>query len=497
MSSNSNNNRKIIFTALFGTIAGFVLCLFLYTFLPALKPAAEVYAAPNSSEMETVENFQNTFRRVAAETLPWVVEIDTVEVSTRQTPGGNGFPWEYFFGNPDESEEKAPETREYRSAGLGSGFIVEKEEDTYYVITNNHVVGQADEIRIKMDNEKEYEAELVGTDPRKDLALLKFETKDKGIAIAHLGDSDSLFVGDWVLAIGSPFGYKSSVTAGIISALGRQNGPDGNINDFIQTDASINQGNSGGPLVNLKGEVVGINTWITTSTGGSIGLGFSIPINNVKRTIRDFIDDGEVRYGWLGVSIGDAPDIIADEFGLKGEKGAFVYQVFNNSPAEKGGIQPGDFILSVNGIAASDKNHLTRMIGDMRPDDIAEFVLIRNNRRMSLKVKITERETEEEVRKMNNQVWPGVSVYTVQEELIERLELEEDIKGVFVAEVYPKTAFQIAGIQAGDIITGINGESVENLSDFYTRLNSIGDDRFYLSFLREGYEMETPKIKRK
>ncbi|OQY33064.1 MAG: hypothetical protein B6241_08955 [Spirochaetaceae bacterium 4572_59] len=498
MSNDSKQRSKIAITALGGTIAGFILCLFLYSFLPALKPASQVYAEPNTAEAETIENFQNGFRKVAAETLPWVVEINTVKLSSRETAQANGFPWDYFFGNPGEGlDGTEPDVQEFRSAGLGSGFIVEKDKNTYYVVTNYHVCGKADEITVKLDNGIDYDAELVGSDPRKDLALVKFETKDKGIPVANLGDSDSLFVGDWVLAIGSPFGYKFSVTAGIISALGRQNGPDGNINDFIQTDAAINQGNSGGPLVNLKGEVIGINTWITTSGGGSIGLGFSIPINNVKRTIRDFIDNGEVRYGWLGVSIGDLPELIADEFELKGKKGAFVYQVFNNSPAEKGGLCPGDFILSVNGVKATDKNHLTRMIGDMRPDDIAEFVLMREDRQMSLKVKITEREAEEEVRKMNNQAWPGVSVFTVQKELLERLELPEETTGVFVAEVYPKTSFQIAGIQAGDIITGINGVVVKNLGDFYSILNDLDDEYFYISSLREGVEMESSKLKRK
>ena len=496
MSNTAKSHVRIMITAVAGTIAGFILCLVLYSYLPAFRPAEQVYAAPNTAELETMENFQNSFRKVAAETLPWVVEIDTVSVSTRETPQGNGLPWEYFFGNPEEEEDSPPDTQEYRSSGLGSGFIVEKKNDVYYVVTNNHVAGDADEIVVKLDNGTEVDAELVGTDERKDFAILKFESKEKGIPVATLGDSNSLFVGDWVLAIGSPFGYKSSVTAGIISALGRQNGPDGNINDFIQTDAAINQGNSGGPLVNMKGEVIGINTWITTSTGGSIGLGFSIPINNVKRTIRDFIDHGEVKYGWLGVSIGDLPDVLLDEFDLKNKKGAFVYQVFNNSPAEKGGICPGDFVLSLNGVEATDKNHLTRMIGDMHPGDNAEFVLIRDGRKMSLQVKITERETEEEVRKMNNLAWPGVSAFTVMEELIERMELPEDTKGVFIADVYPKTAFQIAGIQAGDIITAINGKKVENLKDFYNLLGEVGDENFYLTFLREGQEMETPRLKR-
>ena len=488
-------NKKIIVTAFLSTMAGFALCLMLYTVLPSLKPAEEAYAAPNQVESETMENFQNTFRKVSAESLPWVVEIDVVEVSTRKT-SDNGIPWNFFFGNPNGEQDEEGDAQEFRSPGLGSGFIVKQDGDEYYVITNNHVAGKADEISVKLYGGDEFEAELVGTDPRKDLALLKFSSKKK-LPVAKLGDSDSLYVGDWVLAIGSPFGYKSSVSAGIISALGRQNGPDGNINDFIQTDAAINQGNSGGPLVNMKGEVVGINTWITTSTGGSIGLGFSIPINNVKQTVNDFIEHGEVKYGWLGVSIGDLPEEAAEDLDIHEKKGAFVFQVFTGSPADDGGIRPGDFILSVNGTEASDKNHLTRMIGDMRPGEKAEFVLIREGRKISLTVKIRERAAEEEVKKLNTQAWPGVSVFPLTEGVRERLELEDDQQGIFVAEVYPKTSMQVAGLQSGDIITGLSGISVASLSDFYNALSEIGNDKFYITFLREGYEMESPRIKKK
>ncbi|MDC7241344.1 MAG: Do family serine endopeptidase [Spirochaetales bacterium] len=498
MSSDRKQLGKTIAVAFFSTIAGFALCLTLYSFLPSrMAPAQSVMAAPNESEIATMENFQNSFRKVAAESLPWVVEIDVVEVTTRSTtPFGNGAPWNFFFGNPQQGEEGETTEREFKTPGLGSGFIVEQDGNTYYVVTNNHVAGKADEISIKMDNGDEYEAELVGADERKDLALLKFESRET-LPVARLGDSDGLYVGDWVLAIGSPFGYKSSVSAGIISALGRQNGPDGNINDFIQTDAAINQGNSGGPLVNMKGEVVGINTWITTSTGGSIGLGFSIPINNVKQTVRDFIDKGEVQYGWLGVSIGDLPEDVATSMDLDERTGAFVYQVFTNSPADDGGIHPGDYILAVNGKEAQDKNHLTRMIGDMRPGDHAEFLLIRNGQKMSVTVKIKARASEEDVKQMNNQAWPGVSVFPLIDSLRERMDLDEEVQGVFVAEVYPKTTMQVAGIQSGDIITGVNGETVESLKEFYTAMAEIGSGQFYISFYREGHEMETARIRKK
>jgi len=488
---------KIVVTAFLSTIAGFALCLFLYTTLPSMKPAQQVFAAPNQVENDTMENFQNTFRKVSAESLPWVVEVDVVEVSKRAAPTGNGIPWNFFFGNPQDGQNPQDTSpQEFKTQGLGSGFIISKKGDEYYVVTNNHVAGKAETISIKMDNGDSYDASLVGADPRKDLAVVKF-TSNKDLPLAKLGNSDSLYVGDWVLAIGSPFGYKSSVSAGIVSALGRQNGPDGNINDFIQTDAAINQGNSGGPLVNMKGEVIGINTWITTSSGGSIGLGFSIPINNVKRTITDFIQNGEVRYGWLGVSIGDLSPEVAKDMNVTEKKGAFVYQVFSHSPADDGGILPGDFIISVNGEVANDKNQLTRMIGDMRPGDRADFVLIRDGKKLSVKVKIRERANEDEVKKMNFESWPGVSVFPLTDAVKEKLKLDKNEKGVFVAEVYPKTSFQVAGLQSGDILTGINGKPVKSISDFYRLLAGINGDQFYLTFKRDGYEMESPRIKKK
>ncbi len=490
-------HKAVIITAFTATLAGFGLALVLYTLLPSLKPAEKVLAAPNKTEYQAMEDFQNIFRKVAAEALPWVVEIDVVKVSTDKRPGwGNGIPWDFFFGNPGGSEQEGQEPREFRSSGLGSGFIVKRDGNVYYVITNNHVAGTADEISVKLENGDEVEAELVGKDPRRDLALLKFKSK-KNLPVARLGNSDELYVGDWVLAIGSPFGFKSSVSAGIISALGRQNGPDGNINDFIQTDAAINQGNSGGPLVNMKGEVIGINTWITTSSGGSIGLGFSIPINNIKKIINDFIENGEVRYGWLGVSIGDLSQDGVEALDIDEKYGAFVFQVFTNSPADKGGIIPGDYILSVNGQKAQDRNHLTRLIGDMHPGEIADFSLLRGGRKKKVSVKIKERADEKEVKKMNSRAWPGVTAFPITQELIKRMELDEDQTGVVVAEVYPKTSMQVAGLKSGDIITGINNHDIKGLADFYKALGSIGKDKFYVTFLREGYEMESPKVRKK
>ncbi len=486
ISSRRKNTALIAFVSALG---GAFLSLFLFM-RPDVNPVTPVAAAPNQGEIAAVENFQNVFRKVAAEALPWVVEVDIVEV--RETVRG-GFPWDRFFNNSPEEEDS---TKEYRTPGKGSGFIVEKKGGDYFIVTNNHVAGAADEILIILDNGDEYEASLVGTDPRMDLALLKVSTKDN-LPVAVLGDSDQLYVGDWVLAIGSPYGYKSSVSAGIISALGRQQGPEGNISDFIQTDAAINQGNSGGPLVNLKGEVVGINTWITTSTGGSIGLGFSIPINNAKKTIGDLIRDGKTEYGWLGVSIGPLGEDLQEDLGIKEKGGAMVFQVFTKSPADRSGIRAGDYIIAVNDEKAQNANHLTRMIGDMRPNERARFLLLRDGKELTLTVTIEERGSEEEIQEMNSQAWPGVSLYPLTEALADRLGLEELKGGVYVRDVYPKTSLQVAGIQRGDIITGINKEKINSVREFFNVIGAVGNDKFYVSFQRDGYEMETPRISKK
>ena len=220
-------------------------------------------------------------------------------------------------------------------------MIVENKGDEHYVVTNSHVVGEnPEEITLELYDTRSVTAELVGIDARKDLALLRFKMPDSRLKPVDIGDSDHLYVGDWVLAYGSPYGYEQSVSSGIVSALGRRDGPGEYINDFIQTDAAINQGNSGGALVNIRGELVGINTFITTPNGGSIGLGFAIPANNVMSSVRQLIDTGAVRYGWLGVSLGTFGPEAAESLGYSEGSGALVYQVFEGSPAETAAFAP-------------------------------------------------------------------------------------------------------------------------------------------------------------
>ncbi|MDA3809985.1 MAG: Do family serine endopeptidase [Spirochaetaceae bacterium] len=486
----------------FSVIMGFVASFFILRADNGNNEINSVYAeSENDGNLSGALALQNTYRKVSSDVLPVVVEIEAVEYSTQESQTIVN-PFNFFFGpngnnenknNNEDEKDKQVEPEKFRNSGLGSGILVRHEDKKYYVLTNNHVAGKADEIMIKLFDERSYQGVLVGTDERKDLALVSFETNED-LEIGVLGDSDTLYVGDFVLAIGNPFGFQSTVTSGIISALGRHQGPDNNISDFIQTDASINQGNSGGALVNLRGEIIGINTWITTPTGGSIGLGFSIPINNAKKAINDIMSTGSPEYGWLGVSIGDISSDSAESLGVESTVGAFVSQVFKNSPADKGGIKPGDIVVTIDGVNIKNKNDLLYMVGDIAPGTRVTFNLIRNNRPITATVKIEKRESEDKVEELSlgNTIWPGVSLLPLNDEFRKRLSIDDNINGVVIFEVYPKTPLQIAGLKSGDLIIEINGTTVADLNDFYRLLDSSNKINF--TYIREGVTLETSSI---
>ncbi|MBI9100858.1 MAG: Do family serine endopeptidase [Spirochaetales bacterium] len=474
---------------LFGIIAGFGLALISFSCSTNVNPGA-VRAQDSLQEDKAVmqlEQMQNSFRNISASVLPVVVEITVTEIKTQKAPEVGGWPFNFLF--PEGAEEDGGEEREYRSQGLGSGVIVQKEENEYYVLTNNHVIETADEINVILYDTTEYSAELVGRDERKDLAVIKFTSEDQDIPIAKLGDSDGLFVGDWVLAVGSPLGYVSTVTAGIVSALGRR-GPEQNINDFIQTDAAINQGNSGGALVNLKGEVIGINTWIATSTGANSGLGFAIPINNAKKAINDFINLGEIQYGWLGVSIADVNDDLAEALGVDTISGALIQNVYKDSPADKAGLLPGDFVSKINGEIVKDYMDLSRTVGDFIPGQEVLFDIYRYGKADSIEVKIGERDDSEVIASNYMDLWPGFSVIPLNDEIRDEIEIAEDVQGVLLI-VNDKSKAQVAGLKTFDIVTAINDRDTENVIDFYKNLNEAGSKKTTFTLLREGnVEME-------
>lgn len=464
-----------------------IIFIQLFTALLLMQLISCVSTKPEGpyDSFKTALELQTAFRTIASKVLPVVVKLEIIEITTQIAPEGEDFPFSPWHFGPFDPEQDLEKEREFLNQGLGSGVIVEQRDNLYYVLTNDHVVGKADSIRVSVADGRIFIGEVVGSDERKDLALVKFESDSDDISVAVLGDSDELQVGDMVIAVGNPYGYDSTLTSGIVSAIGRR-GPLKNISDFIQTDAAINQGNSGGALVNLYGEVIGINTWISTPTGGNIGLSFSIPINNVKKAVRDFIEVGKVRYGWLGISIAELLNDAASDLGVKDFDGAFVYHVFRNSPAEKGGILPGDYITELNGTLIEDSNHLIQIVGDLEPDQEIEVAYIRNGMQESLSLTIGLRSDAETITNHSEDLWPGIGVVPLTSGIRKEFEVDETISGVIVSEVEPKTPFQELGVRFGDIVTEINGKGINSMNDFYSILSTINPAQISITVLRNG-----------
>lgn len=450
----------------FKIISTFALLLFASTFLFA--------QTTSQSSLSVVEAFQDVFRSVSNKLLPAVVEVDVIETKTVVDPFSNfGWPFGDFFGNNNQNDEKGKSnngTREYESAGLGSGVIVRRTGNTLYVLTNNHVAGSATKISIKLNDGREFQGKLVGNDERMDVALVSFESSDSSIPVAKLGNSDKVQPGDICLAFGAPLGYSQSVTQGIVSAIGRSESHMSAISDYIQTDAAINQGNSGGPLVNIYGEVIGINTWIASQSGGSVGLGFAIPINNIKDSIDSFIKNGRMTYGWVGVSLLEVNKEYKEELGVHDYEGAFAVEVFTNSPAYKAGIKPGDFIVELNGKKVKTVNQLVRDVGNLRVGTTATFAVIRDGKLLpTISVKVEERAKDNEIQ--NSKMWPGFIAVPLTDDVKKQLGIDDKkLKGVVISNVEEKSPAASLRLQNGDIITAVNGKSVSNLKEFYGEL---------------------------
>lgn len=410
---------------------------------------------------------------------PGVVNISTVQkaqTSWRQHGGGgdsfNGAPFEelpeifrHFFGQPFDM----PSQRQKRS--LGSGFIV---SDDGYIITNNHVVKDADEIFVRLTDRQELEARLVGTDPRSDIALLKVEAQ--GLRPVKLGSSKSLEVGDWVLAIGSPYGFENTVTAGIVSALGRSlENPRDTYVPFIQTDVAINPGNSGGPLFNLAGEVVGVNAQIYSGTGGFMGLSFAIPIDVTLDVVKQLKENGRVTRGWLGVLIQEVDLELAESFGMKKPRGALVANVLEDGPAQSAGLKAGDVILTFNGVDLNVASDLPPLVGRVRPGSRVKVVVLRQGKPKTIKVKVGELpENERPVAKKTSpenqsENRLNVVVESLTREQMKRWEIEF---GVMVKGVSDGAAAQ-AGIKPGDVIMMLNYEKVTSVDRFEALLSDL------------------------
>jgi serine protease Do len=415
------------------------------------------------------------FTHLVERLRPSIVNIATVSEAEEepQRRGGRGEDsFDFFFRRPGPRRS------------LGSGFILDAEG---YIITNHHVVDQATKIIVKLDNDEEYEAEIIGSDAKTDIAVIKIDGVDDLVPVP-LGRSSDLKVGAWVLAIGNPFGLDHTVTAGIVSAKGRRiNRPDKSpYDDFIQTDAAINPGNSGGPLVNLAGQVVGINSAIFSRSGGNIGIGFAIPIDMARGIVPQLKDSGFVTRGWLGVLIQPVDEDIASSLDLPGASGALVAKVYPDSPAEDGGIEIGDVIIEFGGTTVPESDDLPSIVADTPVGKKIDVIVIRNGKRKKVKVEVGKLEDTQVQAKPEKAEEFGMSVQEITPDIASELGLDKGASGVVVSSVTRGSSAEEAGLQPGDVIETVGNEPVESVADFKKRLADRADGDSILVLVRRG-----------
>lgn len=421
-----------------------------------------------------------SFVDLAKKLSPAVVNISTTQVVKERLMPFPEFrsPFDDFFGQPPFGGGEAPE-REFKRQSLGSGFIINKEG---YIVTNYHVIENASEIVVTFaDTKKDYEAEIVGQDAKLDLALIKIEAEET-LPVAPLGDSDDLEIGEWVMAIGNPFGLGGTVTAGIVSQKGRVIGA-GPYDNFIQTDASINPGNSGGPLFNMRGEVVGINTAIYA---GGQGIGFAIPINMAKDVILQLKEKGKVTRGWIGVSIQAITPEIAESFGLEEQRGALVAAVNPGDPADKGGLKAGDVIIEFDGKPIDELSDLPRTVAATPPGKTVKVKVLRDGKELTLEVTVAERAEEGAVAAGTlSEQKLGFTVQPLTPELAERFGLDST-DGVLISSVDPSSPAAEAGLRRGDIIKEVGRRPVKNMAEFKEALRRSVKKKIVLFLIERG-----------
>ncbi|MGM0568568.1 MAG: Do family serine endopeptidase [Elusimicrobiota bacterium] len=420
----------------------------------------------------------NSFAGVIDKVRPSLVNISSVRfIEVRRSPFefhfGDPFDdfFEDFFPERDRRRQPREEPQRFRHEGTGSGFIVDSEG---YVLTNYHVIEDAEEIKVTLYDEETYDAKVVGQDPRTDLAVVKIEASREFTPLA-MGDSERIRVGDWVIAAGSPFGLEQTFTAGIISAKRQDVQVQGqSFGEMIQTDASINRGNSGGPLVDRQGRAVGINTAIFAPTGVFSGVGFAIPIDNAVRILDQLIEVGKVVRGWLGVEIREVDEVVMEQFGLESEDGALINRVYEGTPAQEAGVKRGDVIVEVNGEKVENVRNLQDLIGAASPGDTVVLSVVRDGDLVEIDVELSEmpdempdEETEPEAQPEEEieVEWKGIYVRDIDEKLKEKNNLETE-EGVIVLRIDSDAEAYGIGLNRGDIIRQINRKEIKNLEDF-------------------------------
>lgn len=453
------------------------------------KPLVEPHA--------DVLKLQDSFAQVAEAVKPAVVNIAAVQITRVQSD-----PHEFFFGDPNEffyryfGQEPQPRYREYRREGTGSGVIIDPEG---YILTNNHVVQEAQQLTVTLADGKSFKGSVVGTDPRSDMAVIRIKGPNP-FPYVPLGDSSKVRIGDWVLAVGSPFGLEQTVTAGIVSAIRQSLTIEGkSFSNLLQTDAAINRGNSGGPLVNLRGEVVGINTAIYAPTGVFSGIGFAIPVNKAKSVLADLIEKGYVERSWIGVEIAKLDDVLADQFGLPSADGALVNNVLPNAPADKAGLKRGDVIIEFDGKKVTTVESLQDIVAQTPPGKAVVVKIFRGGDQRTLKLKTAlmpgqSKKTDGDKsppEKPERVEWLGAFFSDLTDALRQRYGLEEktgeDLSGAVVIEVPPTSVAAEAGLREGDLVKSINRMPVQAAADLEKVSKKVSlKDGVVLDVLREG-----------
>ncbi len=450
----------------------------------AVALAAFVFVTPHAIRAQTrgPDNVADVADRVQSA----VVNISTTQnvnpsqqVPMPQLPPGSPFEefFDEFFKNKNDGDPK----RQRKVSSLGSGFVI---DSSGIVITNNHVIAEADEIIVNFADGTKLKAELIGRDEKVDLAVLRVKPKTPLKAV-NFGDSDKTRVGEWVMAIGNPFGLGGSVTVGVVSARNR-NIESSLYDDFIQTDAAINRGNSGGPLFNLQGEVIGINTAIFSQTGGSIGIGFAIPANTVLPLIKQLRETGEIQRGWIGVSIQPVDDQIAESLGLPSARGALIAAVNDNGPAMKGGMLAGDVVIRFNGQEVREMRNLPRIVAGSEIGKTVDVVVIRKGKEVTLKLEVAKLAEPDKKPNRQTKVEPqqppqratanrplGLELSVLNEDLRRRYRLKESVKGLVVTGVDPESNAAEQNIEAGLVLVEVSGESVATAAEMRTRVADL------------------------
>ena len=480
-----SNNRKTFMFFLLSCLIGFfivsVVEVLRSSFIPS-APGPDVQVVSAVSTFEGPKGAPTSFADLVEKMKPSVVNI-----STTKTLRSGGFrspfndpSFDRFFGSEDFFHRFFGDIppREFKQRSLGSGFII---SDDGYIFTNNHVIEQADKILVKLSDGKEYEAKVIGRDAKTDIALIKIKPGEN-LPVADMGDSEKLRVGEWVIAIGNPFGLEQTVTAGIVSAKGRVIGA-GPYDNFIQTDASINPGNSGGPLFSLDGKVIGINTAIVAQ---GQGIGFAIPINHAKEMLPDLKAKGKVTRGWLGISVQDITEDIAKNMKLKDKDGALISDVFKGDPADKAGLKAGDVIIEINGKKVRDTHQLLMIIASLRVGDKVIMKFIRDGAEKTTQVHVAERGEQAELAAAGGMREDfGMTVQEITPEISQYLGISSKI-GVIVTEVKEGSPADEVGIQPQDIIMQVNKIKIASMKDYLREMSKVGAKKNVLLLVKRG-----------